>query len=298
MKRFLNPFILIIAAFSFLTVAAQQTDTLFPYPQAPDDKPTLTEKCNYLVYNFWERCNIKQSFSSLGRLNEAFGTWASFMPYASADTVHLAIENYIHSVEKEAPKNLVEVGRMAQNWFFCDTAQYLSEELYLPFCRAVATNKKIGNAEKAKYQAQLKVLESSGLGMTVPDFNFITPSGEIGSFDPVRASRIILFFNDPDCFDCTLTKTRLSADYNLNQLIEKGLVKVVSIYPGEATPEWREEAAKYPESWVVGASENIYEYFDLSDMPALYWLDGRHKVLGKDVDINALLYTTSEINKQ
>lgn len=200
---------------------------------------TLTEKCNFLVYNFWERCNVKQSFSHLKKLDDAFGTWASFMPYAAADTVHMAIDNFIERVQKEAPKNLPEVGEIAQRWFYCDSAEFFSEELYLPFCRAVASAKKLPGSTKARYAAQLKILENSSLGSTLPDFSFTTPKGETMNFGDLRASRVILFFNDPDCFDCTLAKARLSADYNTNKLIESGLIKVVSIYPDSPSDEWK-----------------------------------------------------------
>lgn len=295
MKHYFISIIFAILACAGLGAQAQQTDTLFPYPSAPEDKPTLTEKCNYLVFNFWDRCNIKQSFSSLAKLNSAFGTWAAFMPYATADTVHLAIDNYIQRVEKEAPKNILEVGKMAQNWFYCDTAQYYSEELYLPFCHAVAASKKVPNADKAVYAAQEKILESSGEGKTVPNFKFIKPDGTYDNFDDHRASRIILFFNDPDCLDCTLTKARLSADFNTQQLMKAGLVKIVSIYPDEATEEWKKEAAAYPTDWIVGAWPNADEYFDLTDMPTIYWLDGRHKVIGKNIDIDRLLFLVQQI---
>ncbi len=298
MKRLFLTFITFLSLWLSATLSAQNVNTLFPYPTAPEDIPSLTGKCNYLVYNFWDRCNIKESFSSLNRLNDAFGMWASFMPYASADTVHLAIDNYLNKVEKVAPKSLPEVGKMARNWFHCDTAQYYSDELYMRFCEAIANAKKVPNAEKAIYAAEFKVLSSSSMGQKVPAFSFIQPDGVKSDFGNVIASRIVLFINDPDCFDCTLAKARLSADNNTNSLIEAGLLKVVSIFPGEPTEEWKAEASKYPANWVVGACENIDEYFNLDVMPAIYWLDGRHKVLGKEVPIDNMIFLIQQINSQ
>lgn len=276
-------------------MAAQQPATLFPYPTAPDDIPTLSGKCNYLVYNFWDRCNIKESFSSLNRLNDAFGMWASFMPYATADTVHLAVENYIKKVEKQSPKNLVEVGRMAQNWFYCDTAQYPSDEVYMQFCQAMVNGKKVPNADKALYAAQLKVLESSSIGQRVPAFSYTRSDGSTASFADDLASRIVLFINDPDCIDCTLAKARLSADFSTNKLMDAGLLKIVCIYPGEPSDEWREKAQKYPEGWIIGAYPDLDQYFDLTNIPSFYWLDGGHKVIGKDVPIDNLIYLIQQI---
>ncbi len=298
MKRIFLTFITFLSLWLSVASSAQNAATLFPYPTAPDDIPSLAGKCNYLVYNFWDRCNIKESFSSLNRLNDAFGMWASFMPYASADTVHLAIDNYLNKVEKVAPKSLSEVGKMARNWFHCDTAKYYSDELYMQFCEAISKAKKVPNAERAIYAADYKVLSSSSVGQVVPAFTFIQPDGTKSDFGKVIASRIVLFINDPDCFDCTLAKARLSADNNTNSLIDAGLVKVVSIFPGEPTAEWKAEVEKYPSNWIIGACENIDEYFNLDTMPAIYWLDGRHKVVGKEVPIDNLIFILQQINSQ
>lgn len=278
---------------------AQNDEPLFPYPTVSEDSPmSLSERCNYLVYNFWDRCNIKESFSTLNKLDKAFGTWLSFMPYATADTVHLAIDRYIASIEKAAPKEMLRVGKMAERWLFCDSAVYMSEELYEPFCEAVVKSKKVPKADKARFQAQLQILQSSGLGKRVPAFTYVTPDGSTKSFGDVVASRVILFFNDPECFDCRLLKARLAADYNLNWLLEHGLVKLVSIYPSDPDDEWRSDAAGYPSTWEVGASPDIDTYFSLPSTPVLYYLDGRHKVLGKDVLPDNLLYTMAQIYNQ
>lgn len=278
---------------------AQNDEPLFPYPVVADDSDmSLSERCNYLVYNFWDRCNIKQSFSTLNKLDKAFGTWLSFMPYATADTVHLAIDRYIASVEKASPKEVLQIGKMAEKWLYSDSAAFFSEELYEPFCEAVVKNKKVSKAEKARFQSQLQILQSSGLGKIVPHITYETPSGEKHNLGDVVASRVILFFNDPDCFDCRLLKTRLAADHNLNWLLERGLVKLVSIYPSEADDEWRADAAGYPATWEVGASADIDTFFNLQSTPSLYYLDGKHKVLGKDVPADNLLYALSTIYAQ
>lgn len=280
-------------------ICAQNDEPLFPYPTVPEDsKMNLHERCNFVVYNFWDRCNIKESFSTLGRLDKAFGTWLSFMPYATADTVHLAIDRYIAAVEKAAPKEMLQVGKMAERWLYGDTAQFMSEEIYEPFCEAVVRSKKVPKADKARFEAQLKILQSSALGKVVPPFSYTTPNGDKHNLGDVVASRVILFFNDPDCFDCRMLKTRLSADHNLNWLLEHGLVKLVSIYPSEPDDEWRNDVAGYPETWEVGASGDVDTYFDLSSTPVLYYLDGKHKVLGKNIAADNLIYALGLIYNQ
>lgn len=76
MKKTIFAFVLLtILTYSGATIRsqAQTTDTYFPYPVVPEEKSTLSERCNFLVYNFWERCNLKQSFSSLEKPQESDG---------------------------------------------------------------------------------------------------------------------------------------------------------------------------------------------------------------------------------
>lgn len=289
---------LIATVAALIGASAQEPTTLFPYPTVPDSRTTLTERADYFVTHFWDRANIKQSFSTLSKLNKAFGDWAELMPYSTADTVHAAIDKYIAAVVKTGGDNTLEMGKIAHNWFACDTAQYSSEELYLPFCRAVAQHKKIPSAERARFQAETKILENSSIGKRVADFQFITPQGEKKNLYGEVAPNIILFFNDPDCMDCIMAKTRFSADYHVNSLIDKGLLKIISIYPGEASDEWRGQASRYPENWTVGAADGIDEFFNLEEMPSIYYLTSRHRVKAKNLIVDNLLRAIQLLDDQ
>lgn len=289
---------IILILFGMLTMTAQQSEHFFPYPTVPDSKNLLSERCNYLVYKFWEQCPIKQSFSSMTRLNQAFGDWISFMPYATNDTINLAIDNYLASVAKQAPDQMLSVGKMAEGWLYSDTAQYTGDDIYLRFAKAMINGKKVPKAEKARFDAQVKMIESSSVGHQVPSLPLTTPHGETIMLGDVQGQTILLFINDPDCFDCKLAKTRLSADMNTNKAIEAGLLKIVSIYPGEPTDEWRAEAAKYPATWTVGANGDIDLYFNVSDLPKLYVLNDQHVVLAKNLELDNLLYLMQALASQ
>lgn len=287
MKKSILTLIILLCAFA-RPAHASADESLFPYPVAPDEKTLLSERCNYLVDHFWDRCNLKQAFSSLSRLDKAFGDWLAFMPYATADTVHMAIDRLITDVKKSGP-NTLELGKIAERWLYCDTAEYASEELYYPFAKAVAIHKKISSGDKARFEAQVKILECSQVGVTAPDFRFTAPDESEHTLSEATAHNIILFFNDPDCSDCTLAKVRLSADYSTNALIEAGALQIVSIYPGEATEEWKEKAGTYPSNWIVGASDEIDTMFDLRNPPVFYYLDEERKILAKNLIIDNIL---------
>lgn len=298
-----------LLAIIFPAIAAAQTNSgsttriddpdagrLFPYPVVPDSKVTLDQRCNYLVYHFWDRANIKQTFSTVSKLKDAFGDWASFMPYATADTVMMSINRYIASVEKADSKRVPEMVSIAEHWFQGDSAQYASDALFLPFCQAAARSKKIDSASRARYARKAKILQSSGVGNRVPDIQYTDTAGVARHLDDVIASRVILLFADPDCLDCSLTKARLAADYNLKSMIDRGLVKVVVLYDPDS--EWQGAAKSCPETWETGAAAALDDYFDIPSYPCLYYLDGRHRVLAGKVDLDSMLAALRVIYEQ
>lgn len=272
-------------------------ETLFPYPVAPEDLETMTERTNYVIEHFWDRCNMKSAFSTKLKLQKAFNDYVDIMPYADAETVHKSIEKLISSVKKE-PKNLLTLAEFAESKLYSDSAEMISDEVYLPFAQAVADCKKIKSAEKARYAHHARVLSGSQVGMKAPDFTFTAADGSKQNFNDITGGHIILFFNDPDCDECRFTKIRLSDDYNINELIASGLLKVVSIYPGDADQQWIDSASKAPENWITGAAPDVDQSYDMRNPPVIYYLDPTHKILSKSMTIDQLIHAFAVINSK
>lgn len=285
-----------LLASAFQSKAA--SDELIPRPLPPDTLLNLQPRCDFIINRFWDRCNFEQAFLHPQELNKAFGEWIMIMPHASADTVHASIDRLIAKFAKSGP-NTLRIAEMAENWLYSDTAQFRSEEVYLPFAKAAATHKKISKAEKARFAQQTQIIESSGLGKRVPDLKFKRPDGSSGSLADASGSSVLLFFNDPECSDCNLARVRLSADFNTNQLLKAGELTIVSLYPGDAdSKEWQEAAKSYPDTWIVGAMPDADLYFDLRESPTLLFLNKDHKVLAKDMPVDHYLNAFRIVNSQ
>lgn len=291
MKKFL--FAIYLTVMAAIPVTAKET--YFPYPTPPEALTTLSQRTNYLVEHFWERCNLKSAFSSRAKLAEAFRDYVSFMPYASADTVHASIIELINGVKGDK-KNLLTLGEIAEATLYSDTAEVLSDELYIPFAKAIADNKKIPAAARARFEHQARVLTNSQVGATAPALTFETPEGGKSDLSKVDSPYTLLFFNDPECEDCTLTRVRLAADFNTRQLIDKGVLKIVSIYPDEPSEEWKNNCKTYPETWVIGASPEADDLFDMRHAPVMYFLDKNHKILAKNILIDNVINAFAMIN--
>lgn len=291
MKR--NFVALLISILLFPCMRAADGD-LFPYPKVPDDITNLSERCDFIVSRFWAPCNFKAALSTKDKFSATFNDWVDLMQYASADTVHSAITRLLKRVEKDGPVTL-ELARMAERCLYTDSSEYVSEEIYYPFAQAAAQNKKIKAADKIRYQHHAKILENSMLKGKVKHLDYVLPDGTPGDFSKVNTQMIVLLFNDHDCDDCALARIRLSADINATVLINAGLLTVMSIEPGEASSEWKEAAASYPDNWIVGASEDADEYFSLPLSPTIFLLDARHKVLAKNIRIDGLLAALKQL---
>ncbi len=272
---------------SFFTTRAADGD-LFPYPVPPDDMITLEERCNFLVTHFWERCDFKAASSKKDLLNLTFGDWISFMPYATADSVHVAINRVIDRVKKSGPHTLA-LARMAEAWTYSDTCEIYSEEIYYPFAKAAANHRKISSADRARFENHVNIIDNTRLGDVMKHLEFVKPDGSKGSLNDMRTQIIVLMFNTHDCDECTLSRVRLSADINANALIRAGLLTIACIEPNEPTDDWRATATGMPEEWIIGAAEDADMYFNLRKSTTIYLLDARHKVLAKEFDINGLL---------
>lgn len=267
---------------------------LFQYPQAPENLTTLSQRANYVVEHFWDKCNLKSAFSAQEKFTKAFHDYVTYMQFASKDTVLISIDNLIREVKK-TPKNMLTLAQIAEETLYGDSAIVWSDELYLPFASAVCDTKKISKADKARYKHHATILKNSMVGYKIPSFEYVTPTGEKQLIDSIKAPAIILFFNDPDCIDCRLAKVRLATDINLNKLINKGVIKLVSIHPGEATEEWKSEVKNYPENWVVGACENIYDIFDMRTIPSIYQLNNKQEIISKNVTVDGILMVVNSI---
>lgn len=288
----------IFLALALPSVAQSGTETLFPYPTAPDDEPNFRVRANYLVEHFWDRCNFGSAFLSKGKMATAFSDFAAFMPHASADTVHAAIDKLITNVKKKAPKNVGDLAEMAEATFYADTARFWSDEIYLPFARAAATNKKVPSAQRERFAAHTLVLENSQEGMKIPSLVMTLRDGTKSNLDSLASPCTIVLFESPGCTDCSLTRARLAANISVKQLIDARILRVADIYMNKPDAAWKESVGTLPANWTVAACPEAERYVDMRVTPAIYMLDKENRILYKHMTIDRLLsHLESVVNR-
>lgn len=290
MKKLIISFFLCVTAMIAGAQVPGTEDLLVTMPVPPENMSNLTQRCNFIVERYWKTFNPKSSFSNMDRLNKTMGQFCAVVPYASVDTVRLAINRLAEAVGKAKAENLITLAKVAERWTGADTSQYLSDELYMMFLEPVIKNKKAKGPERVRIESQYRKLKNSHQGAVINDFEFTQPDGSVKKFyETSDAPHRILFFYDPDCMDCRLAKARLSADFVIDGLVKGDVIDIIAIYPGEPDEEWKKDAESMPENWTVGAWPEADRWFTMRNQPEIYYLDGNNMVVSKDVKVEGLM---------
>ena len=270
---------------------------LFPYPTPPADMERLDERCDYIISRFWRQCDFKSAMSKSEKLKSTFSDWISFMPYASADTVLTSIDKLLVSVSKSGEHTLA-LAKLAEEYAYSDTSDIRSAEIFLPFAKAAARHKKISSADKEHFSKMIQRIENSQTGKPVGHLDFVSVEGTRQNLDNYRTQMVAVIFADHNSSDASLARVRISADHNANTLIERGLLTIIYLEPGPASADWQQASSTYPANWVVGAMPDANDWFELYGSPSILLLDGRHKVLAKDLNTDALLLMMAHARQQ
>lgn len=289
-------FIILSILAASLTATAQEKN-FFQLPIIPDSLQLLQDRTDFMVEHYWDFCDLKKAFSSRDKMAEAFDTYLSFMPYASADVVYASVDNFMNKISKNG-KNVLFIGELAEQKLYSDSAAFQSDELFLRFANAVVNNKKVDKTAKLRYQHLVNILSNSQPGMIAPSFEYTDIFNVEGKF-AVDTTKVctILFFNDPECTDCNLARIRLDADVMTRRLVEDKRVDIVSIYASEPNQEWIELAMNYPKEWLTVASEEVYELYDMRHTPTFYILNPNGAIVLRTYSVDDIITIMTRLNQ-
>ena len=268
---------------------AQAPQRYFQYPEPPESLETLDQRTSFLVEHFWERCNLKSAFSSRAKMHEAFNDYVLFMPYADTTVVCQSVRKLIKDVKKNAPDHISVLFEMAESSLYSDSAEYLIDPVYLIFANAAAKSKDVSKEARERYAMQASQIGASIVGNKLPNIDITTVNGESKKLNDISASYLLIIFDDPNDPENLMARVRLSADYSLNKLIERGDMTVISLYPGKADQTWKDRVSTYPANWVIAASPEANKYFDQRVKPTIYYANKEQEILSKSLVAENLL---------
>lgn len=275
-----------------------RADSYFPYPIVPDSVATFQSRCNYLADHFWDFCDLSKAFSAKQRMAAELKIYLNIVGNADPDKAIGGVRSLMKKLEKQ-PKDQLFMAETAEGLLYSDTAASWIDQLYLPFAEAITANKRVGKAEKARFEHQASVLRNSLIGSPAPSLPYTRLDGSAGNLSADSAEVVLVFFNDPDCSDCNMARLRLDADISATELINSGILKVVAISLCDPDDEWRDAMKRFPATWTVGAAPDADLTIDLrSGTPDFYILGRKHDIRFKHLDINQVLDVTRQLKKR
>ncbi len=287
MKKLIFSILLMMA--TALPCVAVVQEQLFVYPSPPDTMQQFQRRCDYIISRFWDRTHFDQALLYPKEFNKAFGDWIDIMPHASADTVHSTINRLLERFAKKGGDKTLALAQLAEAWVYSDTSQLYSEEIMQPFAVAAAKHKKIDKKERQHFAAIAKVLESSMVGATLPDLEFVRADGTSGRLSDVCQGSVLLFFCEPGDVNSSLDRIRFDTDPATRELIADGELTIITIYPHKADSKWLDNIANYPLNWHNVAIEDAADYFGKTIAPQYFFLNNERKVLAKNMTQSYLL---------
>ncbi len=260
---------------------------LFEYPVAPAEITGLQEKSDWLMEHFWDGFNPKKLKSvDQSALNHAFFVYATPMQWADKEKSIASVDRLIESLKKN-PALMLQMTKAAEETLYGPRATMWIDEIYVRFLEALVKQKKLKDFHKARYQFQLDRLKGSMEGSVAPDFSFVKPDGTPARFTPT-GNYTLIEFGDPDCYDCTMAKLKLDTDAKVSDLLRTGRLNICFIIPG-MDEGWQEQLKDYPEKWVVGASEDVDEIYDIRLTPTFYIIGPAHKIQYKNLPLDRVV---------
>ena len=161
-----------------------------------------------------------------------------------------------------------------------------NDEFYIPVLEAQLRAPWYDEYERIAPEYDLRMASQNRIGRPANDFRYTLASGRSGTLYGLQAEYVLIFINNPGCAMCREIREAITASPMLSEMIERGRLEVLAIYPDEDLTEWKAYRDQIPASWINAydkgcriSSEGLY---DLHAIPALYLLDRDKRVLVKD----------------
>lgn len=305
MRRFVTAAAIVVAAFLYgcgghgagrgadggeADAGAKSRNRVFqpaPAPSMLDPE----QQAAYLNEHYWDNFDFADTlFISEADTLQMITALAAYTQQFVPDS--LAVESMSRLMNKASvSKPMLEYFLMLTESVLHDPNSPLrDDELYIPVLETALGSGLLDEYERMPYEYDLNMARQNRVGRKANDFRYTLASDRSGRMYDIRADYLLLFISNPGCPMCRDVRSQIKASPMLNELIERGTLKVLVIYPDMDLTLWREHLDDYPPAWI-----NAYDYggaitkerlYDLRAIPSLYLLDAEKRVMVKDcVDV-------------
>ena len=255
---------------------------LFRPAALPSSLPA-SERAEYLRTHYWDTFDFADTlFIARADTLHMLDAFASYVALG-ADSVAMA--DLVRRASVSRPM-LDYFGMLAERVLHDPNSPLRDVERYIPVLRGKLASPLYDTLERLGPETELRLALRNRVGEQAGDFRCTLASGATTRLYDLRADYTLLLLTDPECPMCRRTTEELLASPRLNELAERGTLRILTLYSGEDTAAWRRSLSHAPRGWLHACDaactvrdEGIY---DLRALPALYLLDREKRVLVKD----------------
>ena len=256
-------------------------------PAIPPSQLRPEERLEWMRWHYWDKFDF-----------------ADTLFIAQADTAHLiqAYANYIAMLSlqpndgtpMDSLMRKASASRPMLDYFAWMASEVLhdpnsplrNDELYIPVLKAQLESPYYNEYERITPEYQLTLAMQNRIGRPANDFRYTLASGATGTLYGLQAEYVLLFINNPGCPMCREIREALTASPMLSELLERGQLKILALYPDEELDEWHKYRSQMPAAWInaydAGCRIRENSLYDLTAIPSLYLFDRNKRVLVKD----------------
>ena len=257
----------------------------FRYVQAPT-QATEKQQFDYLRDHFWDKFDFCDTlYTTKADTVEMLQAYAAYIANFVSPTDHEAVSKLMQRASTS--KKMFQYFVMLSEKVLHDPNSPLrNDELYIAVLEAQLASPLLDKYEKIAPKYDLRITSQNRIGHKANDFDYTLKSGRSRNLYSLNNDFIIIYINNPGCAMCRDISHALKQSQIISDLQERGMLKILAIYPDENLDEWYKHYADIPSTWINGYDkgcrierENLY---NVSAIPALYLLDKSKIVLVKD----------------
>ena len=262
-------------------------------PEIPQMMTDPQQRAAYYVKHYWDGYSLADTaFIHSDETEQLFSDFISALEYVNPEESSTALKRMMFRMEEDSTA-YSRFCFLSEKYLYEPNSPMRNEEYFIPVLEQMNDSKRLTEYEKIRPADQLEQAHKNRPGMTATDFSYVTPGGKTAKLSQLKSDYILLFFYDPDCTSCQEFERVLSEMPFFLDIQEKGILRVLAIYPDEDENEWLLKSSKMPQGWIVGwnkqgdiRSKTLYE---IRATPTLFLLDKQKKVILKDATLDQII---------
>ncbi len=259
----------------------------FELPSVPTIVTDPTQRAEYLVAHYWDNFDFScKEYTELPEVTEqAFANYIDILKLVPYDQAVSSIKRMLTGAEVDSTV-FSYFTDLYEKYLYEPNSPFLNEEYFIPALEVMVDSEILDNTAKVRPNYLLELAQRNRVNQPATDFVYTLPNGRTANLYGIKADYTLLYFYNPDCHACKEVSDELKASPLVTDMIDKGRLKILAVYPDQELEAWKAHLADYPATWINSYDGEMIikdeEIYDLKAIPTMYLLDKDKKVILKD----------------